>query len=137
MLSVNRYSEEYVDESRSRIELQISAYADLIDAAKGADSAIEAFEPLFFNHMLLALDHYFCHRSRTMEKKDGNPLNEVRVPCSSIMENDGTMVADKTIRLKPATSLLKYEPGDRIKLEEADFRLLSEAFFAEIESKYH
>jgi hypothetical protein len=47
--------------------------------------------------MALVLDHYFCHRPRTLEKKDGDPLNEVRVLCNSLMSNDGIMVADKTI----------------------------------------
>jgi hypothetical protein len=35
---------------------------------------IAVFERQFFNHMMLALDHYFLHRSRNMEGKDGNPL---------------------------------------------------------------
>ena len=60
----------------------------------------------------------------------------VRVLCSSIMENDGIMAGDKQIRLKPDASVLGYEAGDEIRLSEADFRLLSEAFLAEIEAKY-
>ena len=60
-------------------------------------SEIDAFERQLFNHMILALDHYFVHRSRTMEGKDGNPLNEVRMLCHAIMENEGRMSADKTI----------------------------------------
>lgn len=144
MLSINKYAQEYVDECRSKIARQISAYTDLVSVARDVDrtnearldSSTEAFEPLFFNHMVLALDHYFCHRSRTMERKDGNPLNEVRVLCNSLMNNDGIVTADKTIRLDPAKSLLKYQVGDRIKLNEADFSLLSKAFFADITSKY-
>jgi len=41
--------------------------------------------------MVLVLDSSFSHRQRTMELKDGNPLNEVRVLCNSILENDGIM----------------------------------------------
>ncbi|MEX1264623.1 MAG: DUF6596 domain-containing protein [Actinomycetota bacterium] len=75
-------------------------------------------------------------RTRALEKKDGNPLNEVRVLCNSMLNNDGIMTADKTIRLDPARSLLKYQVGDTIKLNEGDFLLLSKAFFAEIENMY-
>ena len=86
--------------------------------------------------MVLALDSYFVHRARAIEKKDGNPLNEVRMLCNSMMNNNKIMCADKTIKFAPAKSVLKYRVGDEIKLNEADFILLSSAFFAEIESKY-
>ena len=66
------------------------------------DSVISSFEPLFFNNMVLVLDNSFCHRQRTMELKDGNPPNEVRVLCNSISENNGIMAPDKTIKLNPA-----------------------------------
>jgi hypothetical protein len=86
--------------------------------------------------MVLALDSYFVHRTRAIEKKDGNPLNEVRMLCNSMMNNNHMMCADKTIKFDPARSVLKYRVGDEIKLNEADFTLLSSAFFAEIERKY-
>jgi hypothetical protein len=143
MLCVNNYTQEYVDECRSRVAEQVSAYQTLVATARNktateprVKAAIEAFEPHFFNNMVLALDSYFVHRARTIEKKDGNPLNEVRMLCTSMMNNNNTMCADKTIRFDPAKSVLKYRVGDEIKLNEADFILLSSAFFAEIESKY-
>jgi hypothetical protein len=46
------------------------------------------------------------------------------------------MSADKTIRLDPASSVLKYQVGDEIELSESDFIALSSAYFAEIERKY-
>ena len=52
------------------------------------------------------------------------------------MMNNNRMGTDKTIKLDPAKSVLKYRVGEEIKLKEADFMLLSSAFFAEIASKY-
>ena len=144
MLCVNNYSQKYIDECRSRVAAQVSAYQTLVATARNQTAtdepllyaAIEAFEPHFFNNMVLALDSYFVHRARAIEKKDGNPLNEVRMLCNSMMSNNDRMCADKTIKFDPAKFVLKYRVGDEIKLNEADFILLSSAFFAEIESKY-
>jgi len=41
------------------------------------------------------VESYFVHRSRTLVKKDGNALNEVRVLCTSLMSNDGALEADR------------------------------------------
>jgi hypothetical protein len=134
VLCMTTYDQSYVNECRSKIGSQVSAYQALASTAKGP--ALEAFEPVFFNNLMLALDSYFVHRSRTIESKDGNPLNEVRVLCTSLMSNDGVVAADKSIKLKPASSVLKHEIGDEIKLSEQDFVQMSDAFFAEIESKF-
>jgi hypothetical protein len=128
MLGVSTYPKEYIDSARAAVQAQLAAY----EQVRGT----EAFEPLFFNHMVLALDHYFCHRLRGREGKDGNALNEVRVLCTSIMEGGGRLVADKTIKLKAATSLLHHGVGDEIRLNADDFRLLADAFFAELEARY-
>jgi hypothetical protein len=144
MLSVSSYDQAYVAKCGSQIDRQMSAYKKLVKAGKDEassddtpfTSAIEVFEPLFFNHMVIALDNYFCHRSRNMELKDGNPLNEVRVLCSSLMTNDGVLISDKQIRLDPEKSVLGLRVGDEIGLTEAEFRRLSKAFLAEIENKY-
>jgi hypothetical protein len=84
--------------------------------------------------MVIVLDALFCHRSRTMEGKDGSPLNEVRVLCNSLMFHDGRLRADKSIKLSPAASVLKLQVGDEIRLNENDFRALGDASFAEIEA---
>ena len=128
MLAVTTYSAEHVDRARRRIEADTAAFAAL-----GASAEAEA---AFFNNMVLALDHYFLHRVRKAEGKDGNPLNEVRVLCDSLTEHDGVFTPDKTIKLKPESSVLGLEPGDEIRLTEDDFRRLSEGFFREIESRY-
>jgi hypothetical protein len=144
MLSVNSYTKEYIDDCRAKVDRQLSTYARLIATTRkqaGAgnaalESAIDSFEPNFFNHMILALDNYFLHRSRMMELKDGNPLNEVRVLCNSITTNDGKLCADKTIKLDPAKSILGFKVGDEIRLNTDSFTTLSKAYFGEIERKY-
>ena len=71
-----------------------------------------------------------------MEGKDGNPKNEVRVLCISMLENDGKLAVNKTIKLKAADSSLGYEVGDEIRVTAADFDRLSEAYYAAIEQAY-
>ncbi len=71
-----------------------------------------------------------------MEGKDGNPLSEVRILCDGIMDNNGRMGADKTIRYKPEQSILRFKIGDEIRLNADDFARLSAAFFDEIEKKF-
>jgi hypothetical protein len=134
MLAVNKYPQAYVDACRSSMEKQLAAYRSLAKSAK--PSALEAFEPPFFNNLVLVLDSFFVHRTRGLEKKDGNPLNEVRRLCQSILQNEGVLAPDKTIKFDPAKSVLKLKIGDRIKLTEADFVRQFKAFFAEIEAKF-
>jgi hypothetical protein len=72
MLSVNNYTQKYIDECRSRVAAQVSAYKAVVATARNQaatdepllDAAIETFEPHFFNNMVLALDSYFFHRAR-------------------------------------------------------------------------
>jgi hypothetical protein len=52
------------------------------------------------------------------------------------MHHKAVLTADKAIRLTPATSLLKLEVGDPIKLDERAFALVAGAFFAELERRY-
>ena len=144
MLSVNHYDRAFVDGCRTRVDAQVDAFRDLIAAARDLDPngdgrlgpAIATFEPMFFNNLVLVLDDSFLHRSRQMEGKDGNPLNEVRVLCNSLLNNGGVVAADKQIKLDPATSVLKYAVGDEIALSEGGFVQLAKDFFAEIERRY-
>ncbi len=142
MLCVNSYSQDYINHCRARIETQLDAYQALVSAAHGGgdrqsvDAALASFEPQFFNNLLLVLDNLFCHRSRTLEKKDGNPLNEVRLLCNSLLINQGKLMDDKSIRLDPRKSILGYQVGDDIHLSAAAFKRLYQAYFSEIENKF-
>ncbi|MCT2590796.1 hypothetical protein LHJ74_12885 [Streptomyces sp. N2-109] len=144
MLCVNQYSREYITECRMAVDEDIASYRELATAVGGtsgkgkaqAAAALEAFEPVFFNNMVLAMDRYFEHRSRTLELKDGNALNEVRVLCTSLAANNGRLAADKQIKLKPERSVLGYAVGDEVRLSADDFERLAKAFFAEMESKF-
>jgi hypothetical protein len=133
MLMVSSYAKHYVDACRATVAAQLASYRKLL-AAQPLE--VDAFESQFFNHMILALDRYFVHRGRTMESKDGNPLNEVRMLCDAIMENEGRMSANKAIRYKAEMSILKFEAGDEIRLNAEDLARLSAAFFDEIENRY-
>ena len=52
------------------------------------------------------------------------------------MNGGGILCADKTIKYDPGKAVLKYRIGDEIRLNAADFDLLSSAFFGDIERKY-
>jgi hypothetical protein len=144
MLSVNSYKRDYIDACRARVRSQIATYDDLLATARSQvngdagplDSAIDAFDPVFYNNMVLTLDSYFTHRARTMEGKDGNPMNEVRVLCNSLLMNGGALAKDNSIKLDPAKSVLGYQAGDEITVGEEGFTRLAEAFFAAIERAY-
>jgi hypothetical protein len=141
MLGRKTFSRSELDAGRSRIDATIRAYRSLPKEAKTRD-----FEATFFNNAALLLDYFFVHRLSGVEGKDGNPLNEVRVLCNSILLNGGKLQVGKRpgwpnsavagLRLPPETSVLKLVAGDDIKLTEADFVRLSAAFFTELERRY-
>jgi hypothetical protein len=144
ILCINNYTQEYIDDCRAKLDRQVAAYRKLVKTARSHDgakdgplgAAIASFEPVFFNNMALVLEGFFVQRSRTIEKKDGNPLNEVRVLCNSMIEGGGIMCAEKSIKLDPAKSVLGYDVGEEIHLREADFARIVDAFLAEVEQKF-
>jgi hypothetical protein len=141
MLGMKTYPHEYVDACRARVDAGLRAYRSQVGEAPSME-----LEHRFFNDQVLLLDYMFVHRLTGIEGKDGNPLNEVRVLCDSLLLNGGKlqvgklpgwpMSAGSGIKLRPERSVLKLEAGDEIKLTEADFVRLSVAFFAELESRY-
>lgn len=141
MLAVKTYDQDYIDDCRAQMEAQLAAYESLTSSARtakasSARSVVEPFASLFFNNLILVLDSYFMHRTRAIEGKDGNPLNEVRMLGNSILHNHGVLCADKTIKYNPETSVLKLRIGDEIRLDKGQFVLLFKSYFSEIEHKF-
>src|SRR6266540_4514743 len=138
MLGMKSYTQGYIDACRARVDANLRAYRKQVGKAP-----VKEFESRFFNDQVLLLDYMFVHRLSGIEGKDGNPLNEVRVLCNSILLNHGKMQVDKlpgwpnsavgSIRLTPENSLLKLKVGDEVKVTEADFLRISKAFFTEME----
>lgn len=133
MLGRASYSLDFIMACRKRAEKQLKLYDAL---AKKAGKEAEAFAPEFFNTMVLALDHYFMHRLRGKEGKDGNPANEVRMLAVSLLENDGVMAKDNTIKYDPAKSVTGIAIGQKIVIDRKQFEALLDGFFDEIGAKF-
>ena len=142
MLGRSTYTREEFDQSKAAISAQLAVYKALVKTANGktADkkvgAALDAFEPMFFNNLTLALDRFFVHRVRPVAGKDGNPLNEVEMICDSLMNNNGVLRESKVIKLIPEKSVAKIQFGDPIRLSAEQFERLSAAFFVELERKF-
>jgi hypothetical protein len=133
MLAVTSYSQDYVDACRTGARTQLAAFRKLM---KEAPAASAAFAPGYFTTQVLALDHFFLHRQRSLEGKAGGPLNELRMLCDSIKENGGVLAGNSTIKYDPAKSVTAIAVGERIVLDDETFERLSEAVFAEVGEKY-
>ena len=137
MLGMKTYERGYVNACRAKIDADVRVFKR--SGAKG-------LETTFFNNLVLKMEYMFVHRFSGIEGKDGNPLNEVRVLCNSILLNEGKLQVEKLpgwpnsavagLKLPPDTSVLRLRVGDEVKVSEADFARLAKAFFAEIEKKY-
>jgi hypothetical protein len=143
MLAQNGYPQAYIDACRTRVDDQLDAFRKLAVATRKTGAkvpavlqAFEAFETAFFNNMVIVLDAYFVHRDLAIEQQDGNPLNEVRVLAASLMRGGEKLMQDSSIELDPEKSVLKYEPGSSIRIEEPAFKLLCDAFFSDLEKKF-
>jgi len=140
MLGMNKYPKDYIAACRARVEADLRAYRSQVGKAPSSE-----FEARFFNNQVLLLDYMFVHRLTGIEGKDGNPLNEVRVLCNSLLLNRGKVQVDRLpgwpnsassgMSMPPEKSVLKLKVGDEIRLSEADFARLSTAFFAELEKR--
>ena len=132
MLSQSSYPAAYVAASRDAVRRHLDEYDALPLSA--VDRA--AFEPGYLRHLVLALDTYALHRSRGQEGKDGNPLNEVRLLCTSIREHDGVLTGERSIRYAADRSVLGLAEGEQVTLDAAAFRRLADIFFDELTARF-
>jgi hypothetical protein len=99
MLSMSSYSEDWIERCGARTDSRVARYQELRAAVEPGD-ALASFEPAFFNNLVFTLGSYFLHRSRTIEGKDGNALNEVRILCNSVTSN-GSLFGTHTAAVAP------------------------------------
>src|SRR5438132_576969 len=97
MLGMKTYAPEYIEDCHSRVKSSVAAYHQLAAAVKkhpedeSLVTALAALETAFFENVLPTLDYAFVHRLAMVEGKDGNPLNEVRILCNSVLLNHGVL----------------------------------------------
>lgn len=138
MPSSNRLTTDALQAARTEIAAQIRAYRDLVGASSKAsgmslvriDAALAAFEPAFFNNLLVALDARFASRPDTP-----GPLAEVRLLAASLMHGGGLLAADPAIPYDADASVLRIDLGERIALNGDDFEALCAAFLAALETR--
>ena len=126
-----------VQACRDEIAAQIRAYRDLVGAASKAsgmsltriDAALAAFEPAFFNNLLIALAARFAGR-----QDDRGPLAEARTLAASLMHDGGVLALDPAIPYDADDSLLRIDVGERIALNAEDFETLCAAFLDAVEN---
>ena len=140
MPSRTSYSLDEINSARFALAAQLTAYATMAGEISGdgtddtAQAALDDFEPLFFNNLVLVLDRYFVHRLRSGTGTD--PLTEVDLIVDSLMHNNAVLRATGTVSYLPARSVVKLEVGDDIRLTAAEFDDLASAFFTELEARF-
>jgi len=126
-----------VEACRADLARQLAAYRDLIAAASKSsgmsltriDAALAAFEPGFFNHLLLALDGRFAR----VATPDDPAVLEVRLLCDALAGNGGVLAVPAEVAYEPSRSVTGLDAGDRIALSAEKSSALSDAFLAALE----
>ena len=112
MPSRNTYDRAYIAAARSAFAERVRAFDVLPEDTRG----LADFEPVYFNTLVVALDHYFALPTDGPASRQGNPLHEIQSRSASIMSNDTRVTGDR-----PITSI--------------EFSRLSKAFFDELERR--
>jgi len=136
MLGVKTYDRKFVDACRQKIASDVDAIERTSVSAKHDGHSAREIEARLYNNLVIVLDALFVHRLRTVEGKDGNPLNEARIVAWSLIKHDGVLTAETGIKLVPDKSVLKLKVGEPVALTCAQFKALADAFFAELERKF-
>jgi len=136
MLATNTYAHDFIDHCRSMMDSQLTAFEVLNARPHEGGDDDERFETLLCNHLIIVLDAYFVNRTRGIEGKDGNPMNEVRMLAASILHHDGVFTADTSIRYKQDTAVLGLALGDTISLTVDQVRALTTAYFDAIQERF-
>jgi hypothetical protein len=141
MLGRTTYTRTELEHARAAIAEQVAAYDKLALAVDTsgeprAASALKAYEPHFFNDLVLVLDRFFLHRLRAVAGGDGNPLNEVELLADSLINNHGILRGHDEVSFVPERSVLELHLGSAIRLSSEQFGRLAEAFFADLEAKF-
>ena len=128
MLGRANYPVGYIEAVHARVSRVLKAF----DKAKPA----EPFATEALLDVVLGLEMAFVHRLRGQEGKDGNPLNELRMIATSVLEFDGMMTGDKTIRWTPEKSVTGLRIGDKIVLSRKQVGALLDAVIEEVAKRF-
>src|SRR5256885_16834699 len=83
---MKKYPKAYIAACRARVDADLRAYRSAVGKTPS-----RGFEARFFDDQVLLLDSMFVPRLSGIGGKAGNPLNEVRVLCTSILLNRGKL----------------------------------------------
>ena len=127
-----------IQAARDEIAAQIRAYRDLVGAASKAsgmsltriDAALAAFEPAFFDNLLIALHARFPVRAGV-----GKASVEVALLVDALLHRGGVFATNPAWPYDSDDAVLRIEPGERIALNADDFEALCAAFLAELDGK--
>jgi hypothetical protein len=140
MLGRKDYTKDELATATKTVNDTVAAYKKLAKAVEAsgdakAKAALEAFEPVLANDLVLAIDRLFVHRIRNVTGKDNNPLNEVELVTESILA--GTpFTTNNVLKYVPEESVTGLKPGDKVQLTAAEFEALAKAYLADIKSKF-